>query len=334
MSKQRTLSLTAAAVWLLAAALSGLPSCATDAPARPATESAAAQPTRKPTGSEGSAAVGARADAASQETRPAVDPAAMKVLQALEKAGQTYQTVRADLEMTALLPALGDREQRTGWVAYRRGTEKESEKIRVHFETLRLGDGPNTRQREDYTFDGQWATEAKHSVKQLTRWQVAPEGERVQALQIGKGAFPPLPFGQKATEVLEYYDAKLLPPVQGDPNDCDHLELKALRGRRGELDFLRLDLWVSRQTHLPVKIIGTDKDGNTKTVVLTNVRTNVKLPRDTFELRAGFGWTVSTHPLPPRGGQNPSSSQTDPLPHSDRSQRLQAPGQKRIAPSW
>jgi hypothetical protein len=317
MSRPNARGRSGTAVWLLVAVLAALPACA----AAPATTQAAS--------AEEAAPATAPAEPTSRETRPAVDPGAMKVLLALEQSGQRYRSIRADLDMTVLLPALGDREQRTGWVAYRRGPEAESEKIRVHFETLRLGEGPNTRQREDYTFDGQWACQAQHSVKQLTRWQVAEEGQRVQALRIGKGAFPPLPFGQKATDILDYYDAKLLPPAEGDPSDCDHLELTALRGRRGEVDFLHLDLWVHRKTALPVKVAGSDKDGNTKTVVLTNVQTDVKLPDDTFELKAGFGWTVNTQPLPPRSGENPSPSQTGPFSPSPP-QPLRSPGEKRI----
>ncbi|MCJ7543817.1 MAG: hypothetical protein MUP47_04505, partial [Phycisphaerae bacterium] len=282
MNKRHGRRLSMAAVWLSVAALSWLPACGADSAAGPAPGPTASQPVTAPASLPEPAPAPAPAEGASAETRPAVDPAAMKVLVALEQGGATYQTIRADLEMTVLLPALGDREHRSGWVAYRRGFQGESEKIRVHFETLKLGDGPNTRQREDYTFDGQWATEAKHSVKQLTRWQLAEQGERVQALRIGKGAFPPLPFGQKAQEVLEYYDASLVPPAEGDPPGCDHLELAALRTRRGELDFLHLDLWISRKTHLPAKVAGTDKDKNTKTVVLTNMQTDIRLPGDTF----------------------------------------------------
>jgi hypothetical protein len=285
---------------LTLAMLSSLPACAatttekTSAPA--ATQPAMAG---EPTGT----AASQPAEPATQEARAAVAPAApaaMKVLKAQEQAGAKYATVRADIEMTVLLPALGDSEQRTGWVAYQRGSQKEPEKIRVHFETLKLGSGPNTRQREDYAFDGQWAVEAKHSVKQLTRWQVAAEGERVQAMRIGKGAFPPLPFGQKADEVLEYYDVTLCPAAEGDPAACDHLELISHRDRRRELDFVHLNMWVSRDTGLPVKVVGTDKDKNIKTVVLKNTQTNVKFAADTFDLQPGFGWTVNTQPLSER----------------------------------
>lgn len=239
---------------------------------------------------------------APQQETAAVDPAAMKILLALEKAGEKYRTVQGDLEMTVLLPQLGDSERRTGWVAYQRTSGETGEKIRVHFETLQLGSGPNTRQREDYTFDGRWAVEAKHSVKQLTRWQVAAEGETVEPLRIGKGSFPPLPFGQKAAEVLEYYQAATRPQSEGDPPDADCVKLEARRARRSELHFLTLEMWVDRQTGLPVKIVGTDKDKNTKTVVLKNIKVDVAFAADMFELKAGFGWTVNTQPLP-RGGE-------------------------------
>ncbi len=298
--------LLAISLWLLL-----IPSaCATKATTAPMTQAASGpvtpppvtQPAIEPKGT----AVTQPVEATSQETPSPVPPATMKVLKALEQAGVKYQTVRSDIEMTVLLPALGDSEQRSGWVAYQRGPGEESEKIRVHFETLKLGAGPNTRQREDYAFDGQWAVEAKHSVKQLTRWQVAAPGERVQALRIGKGAFPPLPFGQKAQEVLEYYQATLRPAEKTDPPDSDHLELVARRDRRKELDFDHLDLWVSRASGLPVKVVGTDKDKNIKTVSLTNTQTNVKFSDDLFDLKPGFGWTVNTQPLPERNRQEES----------------------------
>ncbi|MCJ7543061.1 MAG: hypothetical protein MUP47_00600, partial [Phycisphaerae bacterium] len=85
-----------------------------------------------------------------------------------------------------------------------------------------------------------------------------------------------------------------------------------------------------RKTHLPAKVAGTDKDKNTKTVVLTNMQTDVRLPGDTFELKPGFGWTVNTQPLPRRSGQNSPQSQASPLPPGEQSPPLQTPGQKRL----
>ncbi len=285
---------------MLAAALLAAPACVADGAIQPTEPAAAAtEPVAEPATASADPCQPAPATEPASTTQPTTDPAAMQILLALERAGEKYHTIRADLEMVVLLPQLGDSERRTGWVAYQRRTDEAGEKIRVHFETLALGEGPNTRQREDYAFDGQWAVEAKHSVKQITRWQVAAEGERVDALRIGKGSFPPLPFGQKAAEVLEYYEASTRPPAEGDPSGCDYVKLLARREERRDLHFVTLEMWVDRETGLPVKIMGADKDRNTKTVALTNVKTDETLPGDVFELKGGFGWTTSIRRLPP-----------------------------------
>ena len=51
-------------------------------------------------------------------TAPAVDPAVKKILDAMEAAGKTTKTIRADLTYLAVNTSMGDREYRTGWVAY------------------------------------------------------------------------------------------------------------------------------------------------------------------------------------------------------------------------
>ena len=224
------------------------------------------------------------------------DQAAVKVLQSLEQAGKKYPTLRADIDYRVEMLELGDSERRTGWVAYQRDLQADDEKIRIHFDTLQQGDGPNRREKLDYTFDGQWAAEAKHSIKQLTRYQVAPPGEKVRALEIGKGPFPPLPFGQKADEVLKFYRVSTLPAGQSDPKDADGLLLVARRERQKDLNFTRLEMWVERQRGLPLKITGYEKDKNVHTVLLTNLQAGEKLPSDILELKKGFGWTEETRP--------------------------------------
>ncbi|MFA6133255.1 MAG: hypothetical protein WC869_04475 [Phycisphaerae bacterium] len=228
------------------------------------------------------------------------DPGAIKILDRLEQAGVKFQTLQGDLSLTVDMPQLGDREARKGWVAYQRASGQSPEKIRVHFDTLQQGEGPDHKEKLDYAFDGEWATEAKFSVKQLTRWQVAAPGEKIEAMRIGKGAFPPLPFGQKTAEVLEYYQASVLPAAQGDPANTDAIKLVARRERRKDVDFLSLEIWVARDSGLPIKVVGTDKDKNVKTVMLTNVQGGKKFDDNMFELKAGWGWTTNTQPLPQR----------------------------------
>jgi hypothetical protein len=224
------------------------------------------------------------------------DPAAVKILEALEQAGRKCPMIRADINYHVDMPELGDSETRSGWVAYQRDIKADDEKIRIHFDTLQQGQGPNRRERLDYTFDGEWAAEAKYSIRQLTRYQVALPGEKIRALEIGKGPFPPLPFGQKADEVLKFYRVTTRPVKEGEPEDADYLLLVARRERRNELNFTRLEMWVDRQRNLPVKVVGYEKDKNIHTVTLRNIQAGEKLPPDTFELKKGFGWTEEVRP--------------------------------------
>jgi hypothetical protein len=266
--------------------------------------------------SSGRAAATTTAPSASQPTDVAAtgpapdDPAAVKILEALEQTGRKHLTIRMGMDYHVDMPELGDSETRSGWVAYQRDIKADDEKIRIHFDTLQQGDGPNRRERLDYTFDGQWAAEAKHNIKQLTRYQVAPPGEKIRALQIGKGPFPPLPFGQKADEVLKFYRATTRPiqedsgprkiaawkPQEGEPKDTDYLLLVARRERQKDLNFTRLEMWVDRQTGLPVRIVGYEKDKNIHTVVLKDLQAAGEFPSDMFELKKGFGWTEEIRP--------------------------------------
>jgi hypothetical protein len=230
-------------------------------------------------------------------TEPAGDdPAAVKILDALERAGRMYPTIRAEIDYHVDMPELGDSETRGGWVAYQRDLSSDDEKIRIHFETLQQGEGPNRRERLDYTFDGQWAAEAKHGIKQLTRYQVAPPGQKVRALQIGKGPFPPLPFGQKTQDVLSHYHAATRAATADDPPATDYLLLTAHRDKQKDLNFTRLEMWVDRKTALPVRIVGYEKDKNIHTVSLRNVQGGAEFPADMFELKKGFGWTEEIRP--------------------------------------
>jgi outer membrane lipoprotein-sorting protein len=225
---------------------------------------------------------------------PSVDPAARKVLDELEKAGETYQTISSDIDYQVYMSEVGDMETRTGSVIYRKGDANATARFRIQFNTLRQGEDAKVKPREDkveYAFDGTWLNVAKHSIKQMTRYQVAAPGERVELLKIGKGPFP-LPFGQKADDVVRHFEVTLVPPKQTDPKDTDHLRLITREGSRKEINFRSLEMWVDRKTPLPVRIISADRKDNITTVDFKNVKTNVQVKDDTFHILPPVGWEL------------------------------------------
>jgi len=237
-------------------------------------------------------------------SQPAAGPAEMKILRDLEAAGEKHRTIRAEIDYRVDLRALGDSEERTGWVAYRKGDAKQPTTFRVTFETLKQGAGRRIKSQVDYAFDGQWLTVAKHKIRNMTLYQLAAKGQRIEPLRIGKGPFP-LPFGQQARDVLEHFIPSTRPPRSSDPKNTTYLRLDARPQRAKDAPAARLELWIDAKTHLPVKIRSRAKNKDVTTVTFKNIRTNEDVSPSVFRIPRRLGWQVIRRPLKGTRGLTP-----------------------------
>ncbi|MBS3821219.1 MAG: hypothetical protein GVY16_09700 [Planctomycetes bacterium] len=270
-----------------------------ESPAPDGKPPAGEEPAEQATGHE--AAADERPDSqpdepAKAETPADISPQARSVLERLEAAGDDYRAVKADVTYVVENRLTGDVETRNGWVAYQQSTDEQPARFRVSFDTLKLGDGRRTKQQVDYIFNGQWLTVARHNLKSLTRYQVATEGQRVEPLRIGKGPFP-VPFGQKADEVATYLRAELKTPGNDAPDGSDHLLLTPRKNHRRDVNFKTLDLWVSRDSNLPVKVRTADDSHNVTTVAFEDIQTQAELEPTWFTFDKPAGWSVQVEPL-------------------------------------
>ena len=232
-----------------------------------------------------------------------VQPDAMAILLALQAAGQQYPTVQADVEFHELLAELGDEQTRTGWVAYQGAVGEDPAKFRIHFDRLRLGLGRPSKEKVDYAFDGHWFSVAKHKIKDMQHYQVVPAGGQAQPLKLGKGPFP-VPFGQRADDVVKYCNVTTRASSEGDPANTDYLKCITRREYRDEINFRKLEMWIDRATHLPVKIASTDASKTILTVTFSNIKPRPAsakpLKVDMFHFtdsQFGAGWSSARHPL-------------------------------------
>jgi hypothetical protein len=163
----------------------------------------------------------------------------------------------------------------------------------------------------EYAFDGAWFTVAKHKLKQMTRYQAAAEGERVNPLKLGRGPFP-LPLGQKAEEVIRHFHVTTRPPRASDPNHTDYLYLRTRDRYVDQMAFRSVQMWVDRKTNLPAKIRSRDKSRKRITVTFSDLATGVKLSDEVFHIprpssRAGWSYEVkrleTKKPARPSGGR-------------------------------
>ena len=228
---------------------------------------------------------------ATTTSAPTIDSKVLKILTQLEAAGQKYPNIEAKIDYRVDMLQTGDSETRTGKVFYQGAKDKTPAKFRIHFETLRQGRGPKIRNRIDYAFDGAWLTVRKERIKQMTRYQVAPPGKKINTLQLGKGPFP-VPFGQKVDTVIKYFHVSTRPPKKSDPPDTDYLKLITRKKYRKEFSVVSLEMWIDRKVHLPIKIVARDRSENITTVILD--RKSIKFPKK-------FSSKVFKLPRPPIG---------------------------------
>jgi outer membrane lipoprotein-sorting protein len=229
-------------------------------------------------------------------TASAPSPAAMEALKAMEAAGEKYKTIRAGIDYNVDMAQTGDQERRTGYVAYKAAGQKEPAKFRISFDTLRLGEGAVTKDQLDYVFDGQWLTVAKHRIKQMTRYQVAAPGEKVEPMRLGKGPFP-VPFGQKADDVLTHFEVTTRDARKSDPPKTTYLKMLPRRERQQELSSKQVEMWVDVSTGLPAKIVSLDKNENITTVVFTDIKTGADVDPKLFTAERPAGWEYVVKPL-------------------------------------
>lgn len=227
---------------------------------------------------------------------PAASAEVRAILNRLERAGKTYESLKADLVYTVISPLTGDTRTRTGWVAFQNPTGEtsgsSSARFRISFKTLKLGNKPATDNRIDYLFDGRWLTIAKHTIKSMTRIQVAAKGEKIDALKIGEGPFP-VPFGQKADNVIRMFETISRKTEKGDPEHTDYLKLVPRREHKEEINFTRLEMWIDRENNLPVRIHSTDHNKNRTKVTFDDIKTDAEIDAGIFTMKKPAGWDLT-----------------------------------------
>ncbi len=244
-------------------------------------------------------------------TKPAaVDPEVEAILDRLEKAGQAIHDLQVAVRYQMLDLVIGDTIIKTGQILFRK--EKPNPKFLIRFDETRQED-VRDRSKEWHLFDGRWYIEAHEKTKSIIKREIVPPGKHIEPFRIGKGPFP-LPFGQKKQEILEHFDATLVPPKPGDPPRTDHLLCVPLKASSMAQEYKRLEFFVSRKVDLPVKIIAHRKsDDKQITVGFPGLEDRDKHINTGFAgsrvgegaIAAGRDWSVHSETLPPEPPPQP-----------------------------
>ena len=227
-----------------------------------------------------------------------------KLLDDMERAGARLKSYQADMVLRQEQVLMDALEIRRGELYYQVG--KDEVQFRVHFGSLQEIDTAESeaeqrkvkpiRYDEDFSFDGQWLVRRDARTKTIERWQVAKEKQGAEAFRLGRGALLfPLPFALKKVDVLREFEATLLP---SDPNDpaqvkTEHLLLTPKKGGAFAGEYRKLELWLSRENTVPVRMRFETDDHEVTTIWWSNVVTDKAIKAEQFELApAGEDWTV------------------------------------------
>jgi outer membrane lipoprotein-sorting protein len=239
--------------------------------------------------------------AANQPKPLLLDANVDQVLDALDQRGKSLKEFTADVKLTEETdPALGGVvTSRTGKVTFQRKGDEDA-RIRVVFEKKIKG-RIAINEKKEYLLDNGNLTDRDYNNKVEVRRVIVKQGQKINLLKLGEGPFP-LPIGQSKEDVQKNFDVAKQPPAKDDPKDAIHLTLKPKAGTAMARRLSQLDVWVDRNSNMPVRIDTTDANGSgdKRQTDLTNLTVNPQPPlKDAdFELPKidQSTWSIKTEP--------------------------------------
>ena len=233
-----------------------------------------------------------------QADKEAQPPTADELLTKLEKAGDNLHDLTAKVLYLKSDALVGDEQRREGRLYFRvlRGKKNGKSTMQRQFAiefTRRWIDDREESDNRVYIFDGHWFVEKLPAEKQIFKREVVAPGQTFDPMAIGEGPFP-IPIGQKKSEILANYTARVIAPGEGSLEDHTwHLQLVRKDEAKARLKVAQLDLWYLRQNLLPVQAEALDDAGNLTRINLAKIRQNVKPGDEHFDTTVpAEGWDV------------------------------------------
>src|SRR4030042_6050769 len=106
-------------------------------------------------------------------------------------------------------PLFESKTLQSGQLYYLKEDKKSS--LRINFSTRREDDNPPKEYKDEYIFDGTWLTRIDYQVKEVKRYQQAPEGKSIDAFDLISERFPIVGFSS-VEKLEEQFNIQLIKP--------------------------------------------------------------------------------------------------------------------------
>lgn len=245
------------------------------------------------------------------------------LLDALETADKDLRSLKADIQYTKVFPEIagGERQIRRGKLLFAQRTlddETPIDTTRLRPGEMAVRDGIQARAfaieftqlivdgavRDDakrFIFDGRWIIERNEKERQFFKRRLVAPGEIADPLKIGEGPFP-IPIGQKKKDMVERFETRIAPPLDGLEEavlpdilkDTVQLILIPRTGSPEARDFTDIRVWYRLSDLLPRRARTTNADGSSTDVLLIAHEKNKPIPDAAFSIEPPNepGWDV------------------------------------------
>ena len=203
------------------------------------------------------------------------------MLSALEKAGDTIRSLRANVIYDRVDAVSENRERRTGQIVLTQDWQQlKSRTLAIMFDQFIDASGHASPQTQRFVFHGGWLFEFDDARHQLIARELVPPGEQLDPLRIGEGPVP-IPIGQKKDEVLRRFEVQLAPlpeqPLLKRLVNIQGLVMRPKLNAGVDPDLAEIYVWYDLGTLMPVAVAATTKGGDQKILLLTKLELNKEL---------------------------------------------------------
>jgi len=203
------------------------------------------------------------------------------MLGALEKAGDTISTFRANVIYDRVDAVSENRERRTGEIVLAQiAGQLKSRTLAIMFDQLIDASGHATTERQRFVFSGGWLFEFDDQRHQLIARELVAPGEQLDPLRIGEGPIP-IPIGQKKDQVCQRFEVKFAgQPAEPLLKRLENIQGLALHPKKNagvDADLGDICVWYDLTTLMPVAVKATTKGGDEKILLLTKIEVNKAL---------------------------------------------------------
>ena len=167
--------------------------------------------------------------------------------------------------------------------------------LRIRFDDMKQEDFEPEKRREEFLFDGVWLTRIDFKLKQIDRYQKAPEDKPIGVFELISHDFPLVGFSN-IEQLKKDFDVCL--SEKTDPSDkAIRLLLSVKKGSKYENEYKKIDFQADGETFMPKQIVAYSSQGDIYDIKLTELKINKKLKKAVFTIETPSDFSKNTQRL-------------------------------------